>query len=163
MSRCATARLHVSRIYFKKVIIWKCCVSSLLSAQSGKKVIIAGLRSNDIPFSSEMDLQKNTFRQLDQISTSYCWCFGHLLLVYMPWRALSKWHFVPCIRKAQQFIQQIIIPDLHNLTVPLSLTWVRGELWHLLLFVNESTDTERWGCMDIYWSGCLAVSCTDRW
>lgn len=34
--------------------------------------------------------------------------------------------------------QLAIIPSLHNLTLFLSLTRVRGELWHLLLFVNRS-------------------------
>lgn len=34
--------------------------------------------------------------------------------------------------------QLVIILSLHNLTLFLSLTRVRGELWHLLLFVNRS-------------------------
>lgn len=55
----------------------------------------------------------------------------------------------------------VIIPDLHKLTLRLSLTRVRRELWHLLLFVNRSRWKHRCGktaSHDAYRSACLMLA-----
>lgn len=72
------------------------------------------------------------------------------------------------MRNPQPFIQWVIILDLHNLTLPLSLTRVRGELWHLPVFVNRSRWKHRRRKAGLAWTlidptvSRLAVQIDDR-
>lgn len=73
-----------------------------------------------------------------------------------------------CMSRSQWLLQNttpscppVIIPDLHKLTLRLSLTRVRRELWHLLLFVNRSRWKHRCGkaaSHDAYRSACLVLA-----
>lgn len=71
-----------------------------------------------------------------------------------------------CLQNIPPSFQPLIIPDLQKLTLPLSLTRVRREHWHLLLFVDRSRWRHRCGEVglhDTYRSSCLMLSCRDRW
>lgn len=108
--------------------------------------------------------QRHIEMQRNNSMFAMLYCFMWTTVSAMTLRNISgsQWF----LQNISPSFQPVIILDLHKLTLPLSLTRVRRELWHLLLFVNRSWWKHRCrkvGLHDTYWSGCLMVGCRDRW